>query len=154
MVVALILAYLGAHEERRADGRPREVHRVAKDLFFRVLRDNLQLHHICTSRYMNRARRRDVATPTRQSRDKRFSAQAPCQIGEHVTDFKCVAPLMFYFLISTFCNLTLAMPKSPSFTILERVRNIFCVLRSRCSIFLSWMCFSASVICTNLPRQQ
>ena len=48
---------------------------------------------------------------------------------------------------------TLAMPKSPSLTTLERVRKMFCVLRSLCRIFRSWMCFRASVVCTNLDTQ-
>ena len=48
---------------------------------------------------------------------------------------------------------TLAMPKSPSLTTLERVRKMFCVLRSRWRILRSWMCFRASVVCTNLSSR-
>lgn len=49
-------------------------------------------------------------------------------------------------------HLTLASPKSPSLTFPELVRKMFSGFRSRCKILRSWICLSASVVCTNLVR--
>ncbi len=53
---------------------------------------------------------------------------------------------------STHLFKTLAIPKSPSLMIPDLVRNMFCVLMSLCSIFLSWTCLRPRQIWTNQFR--